>query len=347
VAIAAMAALRTSALILCPTRVLLNEWAKTLARWYTGPIGVVGDGERRIEAVTVMTFESAYRHMDELAHLFGMLVVDEVHHFAGGVRAEALEMSPATARLGMTATAPPDGTPGRERLEQLVGPAVCEVSIGELTGKHLANLEIVRIKVSLDLEERAAYERHYRPFAELFSTFVRAYPGADWAAFVASLSKSGAGRMALEGYHKATQIAAFPRAKHRLTSALLRKHRPEKTLVFTAFVEDAYAIARSELVPVITADVSRTEREEILARFRDGKYRAIVSARVLNEGVDVPDANVAILVAGSLGEREHVQRIGRILRPQPGKEALAYELITVGTVDDRRARARRKRLAAA
>jgi superfamily II DNA or RNA helicase len=98
---------------------------------------------------------------------------------------------------------------------------------------------------------------------------------------------------------------------------------------------------------VITADVPRLEREGILSRFREGRYRAIVSARVLNEGIDVPDANVAILAGGTLGGREYVQRVGRVLRPGPGKQALAYELVTAGTLDDRRARARRRRLAAA
>jgi superfamily II DNA or RNA helicase len=163
---------------------------------------------------------------------------------------------------------------------------------------------------------------------------------------VESLSKSAAGRGALEGYHQAVRIASFPKAKRSLMTSLLRRHQSDKTLVFTAFAEDAYAIARDQLVPVITADVPRREREEILTRFRDGRYRAIVSARVLNEGIDVPDANVAILVGGNLGKREYVQRVGRVLRPGPGKEALAYELVTLGTIDDVRSRSRRRRAAA-
>jgi superfamily II DNA or RNA helicase len=99
------------------------------------------------------------------------------------------------------------------------------------------------------------------------------------------------------------------------------------------------------LIPVITAEVSRREREAILTAFRDRRVRAIASARVLNEGVDVPDANVAIIAAGSLGVREHVQRIGRILRPALGKRAIAYELVTMGTIDEARTNARRRKLA--
>src|SRR5260370_5813564 len=130
-----------SALILCPTRALLSEGERTLAQWYMGRVGVVGDGERRIEAVTVMTFESAYRHADEVGQLFDAIVVDEVHHFGGGARSEALEMCPATARLGLTATAPPRDTESSERLDELLGPVVGEVSVGSLIGAPLANLQ--------------------------------------------------------------------------------------------------------------------------------------------------------------------------------------------------------------
>jgi superfamily II DNA or RNA helicase len=57
----------------------------------------------------------------------------------------------------------------------------------------------------------------------------------------------------------------------------------------------------------------------------------VVASKVLNEGVDIPAANVAVVVSGSASVREHVQRLGRILRPQDGKQALLYELVTAGT----------------
>ena len=73
---------------------------------------------------------------------------------------------------------------------------------------------------------------------------------------------------------------------------------------------------------------------------RHGALRKLVTGRVLNEGVDVPDANVAIIASGSASMREYVQRLGRVLRPKPG-EALLYELISRRTTERNAARRRR------
>ena len=86
------------------------------------------------------------------------------------------------------------------------------------------------------------------------------------------------------------------------------------------------------------------EREDFLQSFREGTYSILVTSKVLNEGVDVPEANVAIVVSGSGSVREHVQRLGRILRGRPGKQAYLYELVSKRTgehyVNERRRRHR-------
>ena len=94
----------------------------------------------------------------------------------------------------------------------------------------------------------------------------------------------------------------------------------------------------------LTCDIGRQERDDVLERFRRGDIRTLVSARVLNEGLDVPDADIAVIVGGALGEREHVQRVGRLLRPSEGKRAVAYELVTRNTIEVGQARRRRQGL---
>jgi len=329
--------------ILCPTRALAVAWVEELRRHLGGePVGLVGDGQRTLERVTVFTFESAYRYMDVVGDRFGLLVVDEVHHFGSGARIEALEASPAIARLGLTATAPEPGSEAAARIEALVGRVVYEMDYRDLAGKHLAPVSFVRIPVRLDPDERAEYTECMRAYLEMRRAFMRMHPGADVATMLRGLGRTPEGRRALRDRARALELASFPRAKRRLLRTVLERHRDDRTIVFTAFAENAYAIAQDDLVPVITSETPARERSEILADFRDGRVRAIVSARVLNEGIDVPDARVAIIVAGMLGVREHVQRIGRVLRPAPGKRALVYELVTLHTSDAWQAIARGK-----
>ncbi len=345
VAIAALLDTGLPTAVLCPTRALVTAWRIELASWLKEPIGMLGDGERQIERVTVMTFESAYRQMDMLGDRFGLLIVDEVHHFGSGMRVEALEASAAIARLGLTATAPERGCDQAARLDEMVGPVVFELAFGDLVGTHLAHVTLTRISVQLDDDERAAYALGTSRFRELCRTFSRAYPGADYATLARALGESAEGRRALRDNGKAQELAAFPRAKRRLVAELLARHEADRTIVFTAYAENAYAVALDNLVPVIAAETSARERQKTLEHFRAGRFRAIASARVLNEGIDVPDARIAIIVAGMGGAREHVQRIGRVLRPAPGKRALVFELVTADTTDERKANTRGKHAA--
>ena len=82
---------------------------------------------------------------------------------------------------------------------------------------------------------------------------------------------------------------------------------------------------------MLTHQTKLKERNAFLNGFRDGTYSILVTSKVLNEGVDVPEANVAIIVSGSGSVREHVQRLGRILRKREGKQAVLYELISKQT----------------
>jgi superfamily II DNA or RNA helicase len=104
-------------------------------------------------------------------------------------------------------------------------------------------------------------------------------------------------------------------------------------------------VSRRCLIHPITCDIGAKERDEVLARFRSGEIRALVSSRVLNEGLDVPDAEVGIVLGGRLGDREHVQRVGRVLRPADGKRALVYELVVQETTEVRAWVRRRRALA--
>ena len=345
VAVAAMARAGARTLCLVPTRALLEQWVSSLRAAYPGPIGCLGDGRRDVQAVTVSTFESAYRLMPRIGANFELLVVDEAHHFGTGARDEVLEMSIARQRLGLTAT--PPGEPARSRLGELLGPIVYQLGIADLAGTWLADFDLLVVHLGLNRTERAAYDEDRRTFTELNRKFRRSDPLATWQEFVSVASQSPEGRAALGAWRRNRRLLQFTEAKAAAVGALLDRHRDARVLIFTADNEAAYAIAREHLVMPMTCDISRPEREAALAAFRAGTVRSLVSSRVLNEGIDVPDAGVAIVVGSAQGEREYVQRIGRLLRPAQGKRALIYELVTSATSEVWRATERRRALAPA
>jgi superfamily II DNA or RNA helicase len=331
-------------LCLVPTRVLLDQWRAEIGKFYGGAVGVYGDGARELAAVTVATFESAWRHMAALGRFFDLLVVDECHHFGSGLRDEALEMSIAGARLGLTATPPKEGDAAG--LRRLIGPTVYELGIGDLAGSFLANFDVLVLRLDLAPEERRAYEADMARLRAALGRWRALVPAGSWGDFARAAMRSPEGREAIAGWRRVRKLLAYPRAKAETVRLLLERHRDGRVLVFTADNETAYEISRRHLIMPITCDIERREREAALERYRRGELRALVSARVLNEGFDVPDAEVAIVVGGALGEREHVQRVGRLLRPAPGKRALVYELVSRATIEVKHAKRRHAGLAA-
>lgn len=342
-ALGAMARAAVRTICLVPTRVLLEQWQRQIAEVYAGPIAQCGDGRREIGPITVATFASAWRGAAALGDEFDLVIADEVHHFGGGTHDEILQMSAARFRLGLTAT--PPSAEALDRLGRLAGPVVFELGVGDLTGTWLAPFDHHVVRVGLDPDERRRHDAGWQLFRDAWARWMSAGGSGSWPDFVAEARRSEPGRRALEGRRAAAAIAQWPRAKLAWVGTLLARHAEARTLIFTSTAESAYAIAREHLVPAITAEIGRVERGAILEAFGRGELRAIVSARVLNEGFDVPDADVAIVVAGSQGVREHVQRIGRVLRPRPEKRAIVYELVTRASLEVRAARERRAPLA--
>ena len=122
----------------------------------------------------------------------------------------------------------------------------------------------------------------------------------------------------------------------RVLADILTDHYPERVLIFTADNTMVYRISRELLIPAITHQTPVKERHEILTKFKQGTYNTLVASHVLNEGVDVPAAAVAIILSGTGSIREYTQRLGRILRKgnQENKREILYEVIAEDTSEE-------------
>ena len=152
-----------------------------------------------------------------------------------------------------------------------------------------------------------------------------------WSIFLRKTSESPEGRQAFQSYLFQKKLSQASQAKLDLLWNLIITHQGDRILIFTQDNEMAYRVGKTFFLPVLTHHTKLHEREVFLKAFRTGEYPVLITSKVLNEGVDVPDANVGIIVSGSGSIREHVQRLGRILRACPGKKAMLYELVSKNT----------------
>jgi superfamily II DNA or RNA helicase len=221
VAVSIIASVGASALCLVPTRILLEQWQRVLNRALSLDVGCYGDGVREARPVTVATFESAWRHMRELGNRFELLIVDEVHHFGSGLRDEALDMSTAGCRLGLTATPHKQGV--STALLDLIGPVVFELAIADLAGSYLASFEVIDLHLDLTREERDEYESARRTFTAVFNAHQDLAPGATWNDFLRWAGRTPQGRDAVSAWHRARKVLSFTRAKRDMLCSLLQR----------------------------------------------------------------------------------------------------------------------------
>lgn len=331
VACMAIEAKKRATLVVAPTLDLCRQWYDLLRTTFGVAVGVIGGGQYDVQPLTVSTYDSAYLHMEHLGARFGLLVFDECHHLPGAAYALAARLALAPFRLGLTAT--PERTDGRDaELSGLIGPIVYRKDISDLAGDYLADYDTERVSIELSPTERAEYEAErsiYRNFVEQHG--IRMASPTGWAEFVRKSCASDAGRRAMRAYRRQRELAFCAPAKLEYVDHLLDRHRAGAAILFTQDNATCYAVSRRFLVPAITHQTKVRERSEILRLFRAGSYGAVVTSKVLNEGVDIPEANVAIVISGSGSIREHVQRLGRILRKRDGKRAVLYELVTANT----------------
>ena len=342
-AMLAIAHLRRPTLILVPTIDLLTQWASTVERFFKLKCGMLGGGSRDLQEITVSTYDSALLNMEFIGNRFAVLIADECHHLPSPENRLCAAMNIAPFRLGLSATLEKEGEYA-DILAELIGEVCCDISITELAGNVLSPYCVKQLRVQLSGEEAALYHHH----RNIYTSFVRRagihFASAHgWGHFLIACSRLAGGKEALHSFMTQRRIARAGSAKLEMIGDILRHHPGEQTIIFTADNDAAYTIGRRFLLPVLTHHTKAAERKHFLDFFRAGKYPVLVTSKVLNEGVDVPQASVGIIVSGSGSVREHVQRLGRILRTAPGKEqAVLYELVSANTSEESISQRRRE-----
>ncbi|MDT7891293.1 MAG: DEAD/DEAH box helicase family protein [Thermoproteota archaeon] len=331
VGLAAISNVRAPTLIVVPTLELMEQWYWRVKEFFDVSIGRFGGGYKEIEYITIITYDSAYINAEYIGNKFELMIFDEVHHLPSeGFRQIAL-LSASPYRLGLTAT--PEREDGlHELLPSLVGDIVYRRSVVEMKGKYLAPFEIVRYYVDLSEEERKKYEELRKKFKKFFDEHgIKLDSLEDFYQMILKSGKDRKAREALIAWNEARKLALNASNKLNALEKILEKHKGERIIIFTEYNSFARLISKKYLIPEITYRTPEKERIITMERFRKGIYNVLVTSKVLEEGIDVPSANVGIILSGSGSKREFIQRLGRILRPMKDKNAILYEIVTRNT----------------
>lgn len=343
IAIAAIVKRAVRTLIIAYTKEHVLQWRDFILKYTNIPphmIGVFYSGEKRLAPITITTYQSGFRNIGVLSPYFAMLIVDEVHHLpAEKFRYIALH-SLAVYRMGLSAT--PIREDGKhEELFPLLGGIVYYKSPSELVEMgYLAPYKVVTVKVRLTPQEEKVYRELRRKYKELV--------GDKKFEEVLELARRGDPRVieALKIHGEMRTLLAKSTSKIEKAVELAKSEfeRGNKVIIFTQYVDQAVELAKRLGALLLTGETPNDVRKRALDEFRSSKSGILVVTTVGDEGIDIPDANVGIIVSGTGSRRQFIQRLGRLLRPKPDRsEATLYEVILEKTAEEYQA-AKRKRV---
>lgn len=310
--------------VLVPSVALLEQWYDaTMQHLNVSPdqIALYAGGMARLPAsrLNVCVLNSARSRTDELnrsAQTF--LVVDECHRAASPANSKALEGN-HVATLGLSATPERSGDDLFETvLVPRLGPLIYEYSYDDAHSDNIvAPVSFTNVAISLSPLEYSRDRKQTKRILALMQT-------------------RDAGPEASEALRRAifTRATSRKSASIRVPLAvrLVEESAYNKCLVFHEAVDAADRItdllkARGHRAAAYHSRIGPAMREDNLEKFRRREFDILVACRALDEGIDVPAADVAVIASASQSTRQRIQRIGRVLRPAPGKhEAQIYTI---------------------
>lgn len=321
--------------IVVPTVALMDQWAVGLTEDLgvrAGDIAMIGGGRnsKGVKPINLMVINSARTAAPAVANLARtMLIVDECHRAASERNAEALAGEHA-ATLGLSATPQRDFDDlFHEVVEPRLGSTIYEYGYNEARMDGvIAPFALVNVRVEMDSEEQAEYDALTK---RIVPAFRRRERGGDVDEMLESLLRQRA------------RVSVRAHARLPMTVRLVEKHRLERAIVFHEDIKAANILcttllARRHRSAVYHSGLGAAVRQDNLRMFRAGEIDVLVTCRALDEGINVPDARIAVISASTASTRQRIQRLGRVLRPAPGKSSAT--VYTVFASDPEEARLR-------
>lgn len=337
--------------VIVPSLELLRQWEIKLKEHLPNArIGIFGGGSQVTfeDCELIVATVHAARHWDLLPPEGGdgLLIADECHRYGSERNKEALDERFAK-RLGLSATYQRNDNGNAYWLEPYFGDTCFTLGYERaIDDGVISQFSVALIGVAFSDAERVEYDEHseklYKLKRKLLNSFdLTEEPFGEFMKEVSLLAQggyeegTGIARSYLSAFEKRRALLAESPAKIKGLLKLIDAIRQSnRTLIFTQTVESAESIAgvlqlNNIEARAIHSKMKSDERRHILSEFGDGNLQVVIAPQVLDEGVDVPEADLAIIVAASKTRRQMIQRMGRVLRRKQDGRLARFALLFV------------------
>lgn len=309
-----------TAIIVVPTTALLDQWWEEAAAFFDLALDDINilQGRRRVRrgTINIGVLNTVAKLKPTWPSEDAILIVDECHKAATPEFGAVLDL-PADARLGLSATPErpyDDGLSGL--LEPKIGPVLYSYLYGDaLKDGVIVPFELRNVVFRLEPERELEYRRVTTAIARAVEEHGRE------------------SNEAISLYLRRSRILNLSPRRVEIALRIVAGHPLEKIIIFHENIDAATVIDEVLKANVVASGLYHSEipirqRSQTLRSFREGSLRVLITCKALDEGFNVPEAEVGIIAASTATRRQRIQRLGRVLRPAAGKErALVYTLV--------------------
>ena len=344
-------------LIIVPSLELLRQWENSLKEYLPGNIriGLFGNGSQATFKdfdIIISTVNGARKYELLPRSKGGLLIADECHRYGSDCNKDALDER-FTRRLGLSATYRRNDNGNTDFLEPYFGETCFEMDyVRAIDDGVISNFSVALIGVNFSYNERTKYEDYSKSLKQLKKKLVINFevteePFGEFMKEVSRLVESNSedGRFAARAYMKSFKerrklLAESPSKMKGLLKLIDAIRLSNRTLIFTQTIKSAETITENLQTFEINAhsihsQIQMEQRKQILQEFGNGEIKVVVAPQVLDEGIDVPEADLAIIIAASKTRRQMIQRMGRVLRLKNDGRIARFALLFVeGTSED-------------
>jgi superfamily II DNA or RNA helicase len=344
-----------SVVVAVPTVDLVDQWVRALRENGVTDVGALADGQKatfRTHSVIVGTVQSLYQAPPERADGKVLLVADECHRYGAGEWRRVLHPT-YRRRLGLTATFERNDDGIHELLRYFGGRPVYEIGFPQAIAEGVvAHYDVKLLGVPLTVTERAAYTEADQMLRDARMQLLSAgFPSEPFGAFLHAVQEAASGDLdptvedVARRYLKAfaTRIDIMTGARAKLDAATMLAPKVQSSngaILFTRRVdvaEEMASLLKDEGVraEAVHSALTRHERRDRLTDLKVGRLKALVAPTVLDEGIDVPNIDLAVVLGGSKSRRQMIQRMGRVLRLKPNEGKATFIVVyATNTVED-------------